>query len=82
MRIREELIELARRTAGESGRDPDALDITVSFPGDVDDLARLKAHGVDRVLVPISPMPGMGLCLRTPEEVLAYKPRLEELSDG
>jgi len=53
----EALVALARRTAEESGRDPDTLEITsggngVLGPGALDEVATLAGLGVDRVVVP------------------------------
>lgn len=63
-----DLIQLARDTAEQNGRDPSALEITVSMPEDralLEDYARM---GVDRVLVPVSDMAGLATAIRTPEE--------------
>ena len=77
----EDLIELARQSAQEIGRDPDAVEITASAPEDLEDLHRLAALGVTRVLVPVSPMPGMTVAIQTPEDALAWKSRIEEYAD-
>ena len=73
----EDLIDLARRTARESGRGPGAVEITTSVPADLQELERLAALGVSRVLVPVSPMPGMAVTIDTPEDALAWKSRIE-----
>jgi len=54
-----ELIELARRAAEQADRDPRKLEITTSAPPTLDEIPALAARGVDRVLVPVTPMPGM-----------------------
>ncbi len=77
----EDLIELARQSAQENGRDPDAMEITASAPEDLEDLQRLAALGVSRVLLPVSPMPGMAVAIQTPEDALAWKSRVEEYAD-
>ncbi len=77
----EDLIDLARQSAQENGRDPDAMEITASAPEDLEDLQRLAALGVSRVLVPVSPMPGMAVAIQTPEDALAWKHRIEEYAD-
>ena len=74
----EDLIELARQSARVSGRDPGAIEITASAPPDLQDLERLAALGVSRVLVPVSPMPGMAVAIDTPEDALAWKSRIEQ----
>lgn len=79
---REDLIELARSTAAEHGRDPADLEITISVPSDLDALDRLANLGVARVLVPVSPFPGMGAPVDTPEEALAWKSRIERYADA
>ena len=73
-----DLIELARRTAEEHGRDPDAVEITASAPANLEDLESLAALGVSRVLVPVSLMPGMTVTIETPEDALAWKSRIEQ----
>ena len=74
----EDLISLARETAESNGRDPNELEITVSYPASDDGLKALAALNVDRVLVPVSPQPGMGATIRSPEEALSWKSRLED----
>jgi len=74
----EDLISLARETAESVGRNPDELEITVSYPPSDDGLKSLSALGVDRVLVPVSPQAGMGATIRSPEEALAWKSKLED----
>ena len=74
----EDLISLARETAASNGRDPNELEITVSYPASDDGLKALAALDVDRVLVPVSPQPGMGATIRSPEEALSWKSRLED----
>ena len=54
-----DLFDLAKRTAEEHGRDPDAIEFTVGMPERIEDLPELVKAGVDRVLVPIMPMSGM-----------------------
>ena len=41
----QERIDLARITAEECGRDPDALEITMPMPEDPDDIPKMKARG-------------------------------------
>ena len=54
-----ELIDLARRSAERADRDPRKLEITTSAPPSLDEIPALAARGVHRVLVPVTPMPGM-----------------------
>lgn len=67
-----ELLELARKTAAEHGRDPDALEITTSMPDDPAELPDLAARGVSRVLVPVSPMAGLNTVIATPDDATAW----------
>ena len=79
---REDLIELARQTASEHGRDPEALEITISAPSDLEELDHLANLGVSRVLVPVTPFPGMAATVGTPEQALAWKSRIEQYADA
>ena len=74
------LVELARRSAQAAGRDPAALEITLSCPKDLQALPGLKAQGVARVLVPVNPQPNMAEAARTPEQVLAWRSRIEDFA--
>ncbi len=76
-----ELLDVARRAATDAGRDPDALEITTSFPPSFDDLEGFAALGVDRVLVPINPTPDMAACAPTPEAVLELGASLARYAD-
>ena len=62
-----DLVQLARDVAAEHGRDPHALEITTGIGEDLSSLRSLAELGVARVLVPVAPMPGMGLHLGRPE---------------
>jgi probable F420-dependent oxidoreductase len=64
-----DLIALVRQTAREAGRDPDALDITVSMPDDPDTIPDLARLGVTRILLPATPMGGLKVLIRGPEDV-------------
>jgi probable F420-dependent oxidoreductase len=75
-----ELLTVARDAAVEAGRDPALLEITTSFPEKFEDLGRLAELGVDRVLVPLNPTPGMGASAGTPEAVLAFREHIERYS--
>ena len=76
-----DLMALARQTAREAGRDPAKLEMTASVPADLGQLSQLAAAGVSRVLVPVTPMPGMGETIGTPEDALAWKSRIEQYAD-
>jgi probable F420-dependent oxidoreductase len=79
--ISEELLALARETARENGRDPDSLEITASLPADLDDIAALASLGVKRILVPVTPTPGMATWIRNPDEALAWRDRIDRYRD-
>lgn len=64
-----EYIDLARRTAEEFGRDPDAIEITGSPPDNFDDIAKLEAAGVHRIGMPLFQLSGFQSRLRTPEDL-------------
>jgi probable F420-dependent oxidoreductase len=68
-----ELIDLARRTAAASGRDPASVEITASAPDDLGEVPRLAALGIDRLLVPVTPMAGMAIRVATPADALAWR---------
>ena len=76
-----QLIRLAQETAAAQGRDPAALEVTVSCPENLEELPALAAHGVARTLVPVNPMPGMARAAHNPEEVLSWRPVIEEFRD-
>lgn len=77
----EDLINLARQTAADCGRDPEALEITVSLPEDLADLRKLAELGVARVLVPVSPMAGLRTIISGPEDALSWRGRIEEFAN-
>lgn len=79
--VSEELLDLARRTAEANGRDPSALEITTSLPDDLEDLPRLAELGVDRVLVPVTPMAGLNTRISSPEDALGWRDTVERFAD-
>jgi probable F420-dependent oxidoreductase len=72
-----ELIELVRKTAREHGRDPDAIEITVSCPDDLDTLPELARAGVARVTVPVMANAGLAKRIGGPEDALAWREVIE-----
>ena len=54
-----DLIREARQSAEESGRDPDALEITTGIPENLDDLEKYAQLGVSRVLLPVTSVTGL-----------------------
>jgi probable F420-dependent oxidoreductase len=77
----QELIDLARRTAEEHGRDPDAIEITTQLPDDLDELPALAARGVSRVLVPVSPMAGLATVIRSPDDASGWAETIERYAE-
>lgn len=76
-----DLFALARKAAAEAGRDPAKLEITVSMPEDPAELPALAALGVNRVLVPSSPMAGLRQMIRGPEDVAAWRDTIDRYRD-
>ena len=77
----QERIDLARRTAEECGRDPDALEITMPLPEDPDDIPNMKARGVDRLVVPVTAMAGMPTLIDSPEDALRFGEIIAKYAD-
>jgi probable F420-dependent oxidoreductase len=76
-----ELFDLVRRTAEASGRDPAAIEFTTSLPDDLSTLPDLAAIGVDRVLVPVSPIAGLATVIRSPADALGWKDTIAKYAD-
>lgn len=76
-----ELFDLARRTAEEHGRDPDALEFTAAVPADLDDIPALAALGITRLAVPVSPVAGLDTVIRTPGDASTWAETIERYAD-
>ncbi len=76
----EDLFDLARRTAEEHGRDPDALEISASLPDDLQDLPKLAKAGVKRVLVPVTGMAGLAPAIAGPDDAFRWKDRIGDMA--
>ena len=76
-----ELFDLARRTAKEAGRDPNAIEMTASLPDDLAQIPALIQLGVKRILVPVSPMAGLKTVIASPEDCARWKPIIEQYAD-
>ncbi len=74
------LFDLARRTAEEAGRDPAAVELSASLPEDLQELPKLAAAGVGRILVPVTSMAGMPTAIANPEEALGWKDRIADMA--
>ena len=79
--LSEELLALARETAIAHDRNPADLEITASLPDDFDDIPRLAALGVSRLLVPVSPMAGLAVAISSPDDALSWRVRIEQYAD-
>jgi len=77
----QDLIALARSTAEEHGRDPDAIEITTSMPDDVSKLPALAAMGVSRVVVPVTPMAGLATAIDGPDDARRWADTIGEYAD-
>jgi probable F420-dependent oxidoreductase len=66
------LFEEMRRAASGAGRDPDAIEITMSAPSEVAEIEALARQGVSRVAVPVSAAAGLPAQLKTPDDLLRY----------
>ena len=72
-----ELLDLVRQTAREHGRDPDAIEITVSAPDDLETIPDLARAGVHRVTVPVMANAGLAKRIGGPEDALAWREVIE-----
>ncbi|MDA3039499.1 MAG: LLM class F420-dependent oxidoreductase [Actinomycetota bacterium] len=75
------LLDLARRTAEEHGRDPDALEITTSLPADLDEIPAMAARGISRLLVPVSPVAGLDPVITSVDDVGRFAEVIERFAD-
>jgi probable F420-dependent oxidoreductase len=76
-----ELIALARQTAVEHGRDPDALEITTGLPDSLDELAGMATNGISRVVIPVSSATGLPAVIESPEDALKWRDTILEYAD-
>jgi len=66
------LFDEMRRAADAAGRDPSAIEITVSAPPEPAEIEALAKRGVTRVAVPVSAAAGLPAQVKTPDDVLRY----------
>jgi probable F420-dependent oxidoreductase len=76
-----DLIDLARKTAEEHGRDPAAIEITTSLPDDMDEIPALAAAGVSRILVPVTPMAGLATRISNPDDVRNWRDIIDKYAE-
>jgi probable F420-dependent oxidoreductase len=67
-----ELVDEMRRAAGEAGRNPADIELTVAAPPALAEIEKLATQGVARVAVPVSSAAGLPAQVRTPADVLRY----------
>jgi probable F420-dependent oxidoreductase len=67
-----ELLAEMRRAAVEAGRDPGAIEVTLSAPAEPAEIEALARMGVSRVAVPVSSGAGLPAQVKTPDDVLRY----------
>ncbi len=79
--LKAELLDLVKQTAEASGRDPAGVEITASLPEDLDDLPKLAALGVSRIVVPVTPVTGLKAPVSGPEDALAWRGRIESFRE-
>ena len=72
-----DLVELVRETAAAHGRDPDAIEITTSLPENLDDLPKMAAAGVDRVLVPVIFTKEFKNIVRNPDDLPQWRDTID-----
>jgi len=77
----EELFALARQTAKQHGRDPDEIELTASLPDDLDDIPKLAAMGVTRILIPVTGAAGLAKVIRGPEDVAVWRDVIERFAE-
>ena len=67
-----ELFDEMRRAAVAAGRDPSAIEITVSAPSEPAEIEALAKRGVSRVAVAASAAAGLPAQVKTPDDLLRY----------
>jgi probable F420-dependent oxidoreductase len=67
-----ELFDEMRRAAEAAGRDPAAIELTVSAPTEIAEIEALARRGIARVAVPVSSGAGLPAQVKTPDDVLRY----------
>ena len=72
-----ELLELARSTAREHGRDPGAIEITAVAPEDMSKIPELARAGVHRVVVPVMGRPEFKQTVTGPDDLLGWRETIE-----
>jgi len=77
----QDMLDLARKTAEEHGRDPDALEITTNIPDDLDEIPAMAARGIDRVLVPVSSVAGLDAVIKNADDLARWGEIIDKYRD-
>ena len=73
-----DLIQIVRQSAAEHGRDPASIEITTGMPRDPDEVPRLAAAGVQRLLVPVTGIAGLPGSITGPKDVFGWRETIEK----
>lgn len=76
-----DLLAVLRAGAVEAGRDPAAIEITVSAPDDLARIPELAQAGIGRVLVPVSANTGVTRPIAGPEDLRAWRDVIARYAD-
>ena len=77
----QELFDLVRSTAEEHDRDPSAIEFTAALPQDLDDIPKLAAQGISRLVVPVSNVTGLDTVISSPDDALGWADTIEKYAD-
>jgi probable F420-dependent oxidoreductase len=75
--VPDDLLAVVRSSAEAAGRDPDRIEVTTSMPEDLDQLPELARAGVDRILVPVTPMAGLATVIASPDDCARWAPIID-----
>jgi probable F420-dependent oxidoreductase len=78
----EELFDVAKETAIQSGRDPNEIELTASLPENLEDIPRLAELGVSRILIPVTGAAGLAKVIRGPEDVKNWTEVIDRFADA
>ena len=76
-----DLLAVLRAGAVEAGRDPAAIEITVSAPADLARIPELAQAGIGRVLVPVMANTGVTRPIAGPEDLRAWRDLIARYAD-
>ena len=76
-----DLINEARQSALDAGRNPDDLEITTGVPDNLDELRQYKDLGVRRVLLPVTTVTGLDSGISNVEDVVKWKDNINRYAE-